>query len=81
MLIHRNVPGERVHEFLLALDRQWAVHAPLSTYGPSQRWIATVEGMRAAGWPVRGNRSRWRLGELTVDWASVAPNAELAPAA
>jgi hypothetical protein len=80
VLIHRNVPGERVHEFLLALDRQWAVHAPLSTYGPSQRWIATVEGMRAAGWPVRGNRSRWRLGELTVDWASVAPNAELAPA-
>jgi hypothetical protein len=37
--------------------------------------------MRAAGWPVRGNRSRWRLGELTVDWESVAPNSELAPAA
>jgi hypothetical protein len=81
VLIHRNVPGERVHEFLLALDRQWAVHAPLSTYGPSQRWIATVEGMRTAGWPVRGTRSRWRLGELTVDWASVAPNEAVEPAA
>jgi hypothetical protein len=72
-LIHRNVPGERVHEFLLALDRQWAVHAPLSVYGPSQRWIAVAEGMRAAGWPVRGARARWKLGELTVDWASIAP--------
>ncbi|WP_213817109.1 class I SAM-dependent methyltransferase [Glaciihabitans sp. dw_435] len=73
VLIHRNVPGERIHEFLLALDRQWAVHAPLSTYGPSQRWMASVEGMKAAGWPVRGSRARWKLGELTVDWAAVAP--------
>jgi len=73
VLIHRNVPGERIHALLLALDLQWATHAPLSTYGPSQRWIASVEGLRAAGWPVRGTRSRWRLGELTLDWAAVAP--------
>ena len=72
-LIHRNVPGEAVHEFLLALDRQWAVAAPLSTYGPSQRWIATVEGLKATGWPVLGTRSRWKLGELTVLWSAVAP--------
>jgi hypothetical protein len=73
-LIHRNVPGERIHGFLLELDRQWAVNAPLSAFGPTQRWVATVEGMRDAGWPVRGGRTRWRLGELTVDWASVAPS-------
>jgi hypothetical protein len=72
-LIHRNVPGERIHEFLLALDRHWQVHSPLSVYGPSQRWIATVESMRADGWPVHGPRARWKLGELTVDWSSVAP--------
>jgi hypothetical protein len=72
-LIHRNVPGERIHEFLLSLDRHWQINAPLSVYGPSQRWIATVEGMRADGWPVRGGRSRWKLGELTVAWESVAP--------
>jgi len=72
-LIHRNVPGERVHELLTELDRLWAVHAPLAVYGPTQRWIAVVEGLRAAGWPVRGGRTRWRLGELTVDWAAVAP--------
>ena len=73
VLIHRNVPGERIHEFLGVLDRHWQVNAPLSVYGPSQRWIATAEGMRADGWPVFGTRSRWRLGELTVAWESVSP--------
>ena len=72
-LIHRNVPGERIHEFLSSLDRHWQVNAPLSVYGPSQRWIAAAEGMRADGWPVLGTKARWRLGELTVAWASVAP--------
>jgi hypothetical protein len=72
-LIHRNVPGERVHEFLLALDRHWRVNAPLSVFAPSQRWIATVEAMRADGWPVLGTKARWKLGELTVAWAAVAP--------
>jgi len=72
-LIHRNVPGERVHEYLLALDRAWATHAPLGVYGPTQRWIAVAETLRDAGWPVLGSRSRWRLGELTVAWAAVAP--------
>jgi hypothetical protein len=73
VLIHRNVAGERIHEFVLSLDRHWQVNSPLSVYGPSQRWIATVEGMRADGWPVLGTKARWRLGELTVAWESVAP--------
>ncbi len=73
VLIHRNVPGEPVHRFLSDLDRAWATNAPLSAFGPTQRWVATAEWMRDAGWPVRGGRSRWRLGELTVDWAAVAP--------
>lgn len=72
-LIHRNVPGERIHELLHALDRLWAVHAPLAVYGPTQRWIAVVSSLRDAGWPVHGGRTRWRLGELTVGWAAVAP--------
>lgn len=74
-LIHRNVEGERVHDLLVDLDRQWAYSAPLSVYGPVQRWIATVQGLRDAGWPVLHGRSRWRLGELTVPWAAVAPRA------
>jgi hypothetical protein len=72
-LIHRNVPGERIHALLADLDRQWATHAPLSVYGPTQRWIASVEGLRDAGWPVRDGRTRWRLGELTLPYAAVAP--------
>ena len=72
-LIHRNVPGERIHALLLDLDRLWAVHAPLAVYGPTQRWVALVESLRGAGWPVRDGRARWKLGELTLDWAAVAP--------
>ena len=72
-LIHRNIPGERIHELLVELDRQWATHAALSVYGPTQRWIASVEGLRTAGWPVRDGRTRWRLGELTLSYAAVAP--------
>ena len=73
VLIHRNVPGERIHELLLDLDRLWAVHASLAVYGPTQRWIAVIESLRSAGWPVHDGRTRWRLGELTLDWAAVAP--------
>jgi hypothetical protein len=72
-LIHRNVPGERIHDLLVDLDRAWATAAPLGTYGPRQRWIATIDGMRAAGWPVLHGVTRWRLGELTVPWAAVEP--------
>lgn len=73
-LIHRNVPGERIHALLVELDRCWAAAAPISVYGPTQRWIAMVEALRAGGdWTVLGGRSRWRLGELTVPWSSVAP--------
>ena len=73
VLIHRNVPGERIHELLAELDRQWAIAAPLAVYGGSQRWVAVVEALRADGWPVRDGRTRWRLGELTLDWSAVAP--------
>lgn len=72
-LIHRNVPGEGIHALLTELDRLWAVHSPLAVYGPTQRWLAVVEALRGAGWPVRDGRTRWRLGELTIDFAAVAP--------
>lgn len=72
-LIHRNVPGEPVHAFLADLDLAWAVAAPLSTYGPRQRWIATARSMRDRGWPIMHGVRRWRLGELSVPWAVVAP--------
>lgn len=72
-LIHRNVAGENIHRYLTDLDRAWQVNAALRDFGATQRWIATASAMRDAGWPIRGGRTRWRLGELTVDWAAVAP--------
>lgn len=72
-LIHRNVPGERIHELLLALDAHWARNAALSTFSARQRWIATAQGLRDDGWPVRDGVTRWRLGELTLPWTAIAP--------
>ena len=72
-LIHRNVAGEKIHEYLAALDKAWAKNSPMSSFGAVQRWLATCEEMASLGWPVAVNRKRWRLGELTVDWSAVAP--------
>lgn len=72
-LIHHNVPGERIHTLLADLDREWERAAPLSTFGATQRFLATVTALRKAGLPVLGTRARWRLGELTVPWSAVAP--------
>ncbi|WP_338075001.1 class I SAM-dependent methyltransferase [Kineococcus vitellinus] len=71
-LIHRNVPGEGVHELLRAADAAWARAAPAGTFGARQRWIATCREL-ARGFPVLDGPSRWRLGELTVAWECVAP--------
>jgi len=71
-LIHRNVSGERIHDFLAALDLEWERAAALSTFGPVQRWVGALTALAAAGWPLQA-RSRWRLGEVTVPWAAVAP--------
>ncbi|MEI2267796.1 class I SAM-dependent methyltransferase [Microbacterium sp. No. 7] len=71
-LIHRNVPGERVHEVIDALEREWTRAVAASSFGPVQRWRSTLEALAGAGWPI-GSRSRWRLGEFTVPWEAVAP--------
>ncbi len=72
-LIHRNTAGERVHAWLTALDHAWDVAAPQSAHGVRRRWLATIESVREAGWPVLHGASRWRLGEVTVRWTVVAP--------
>jgi hypothetical protein len=71
-LVHRNVPGQPVHEFLAAFDLAWAVAAPLATFGPRQRWVGAVQRLVDDGWPVIGGRQRWRLGEVTVRWSAVS---------
>lgn len=76
-LIHRNVPGQPIHAFLRDWDRAWATCAPFAAYGTRQRWIRTAS-LLARDWPVEstpptGGPGRWRLGEITVPWSSVAP--------
>ncbi|WP_092532974.1 SAM-dependent methyltransferase [Amycolatopsis arida] len=73
VLIHRNVPGEPVHRLLSILDDCWAAAAPLRPFGGRARWVATVRLLAERGWPVLGRPARWRLGELTVPWSTVAP--------
>ena len=72
-LIHHNVPGERIHDWLQALDKAWAKHAPLSTFGPIQRWLAVCEELVTLGWPINVDRKRWRLGELTLAYEAICP--------
>ncbi|GAC1597124.1 MAG: hypothetical protein NVS3B6_04280 [Pseudarthrobacter sp.] len=78
-LIHRNVPGEPVHRLMQAMDRAWLESAPLASFGNSQRWQAMCRALRDGGWPVQDGPSRWRLGELTVDWSAVAPAGDHQP--
>ncbi len=73
VLIHRNVPGERVHDLMGDLDAAWARAAGHAPYGARQRFLATVADLQTRGWPVLGTRHRWRLGELEIAWAAVAP--------
>jgi hypothetical protein len=71
-LIHHNVAGQPIHEFLRALDRAWAAAAPFATFGPRQRWVETAGRVAAGGWPI--DASRARHGEVTVEWSAIAPS-------
>lgn len=72
-LIHRNIPGEPVHELLTALESAWRHCAPYGAFGPRDRWRRSLETLIAAGWAVRETPARRRDGTLTVPWPSVAP--------
>ncbi|MCC9067733.1 class I SAM-dependent methyltransferase [Arthrobacter cryoconiti] len=72
-LIHHNVPGEKINDFLAALDKHWLSGASLAAFGNRQRWLRMCQLMYDDGWPVVRSRSRWRLGELSVAWSGVDP--------
>lgn len=78
VLIHRNVPGEGVHDLMVALDRAWARRSALAGYGARQRFVAVAGDLREEGWPVLHGPGRWRLGELGVAWEAVAPGGQRA---
>lgn len=72
-LIHHNVPGQPIHDFLRSFDAAWAAAAGFATFGPRQRWTAAVEQLAEGGWPLVGSSRRWRHGEVTVRWAAISP--------
>ncbi|OZD62313.1 SAM-dependent methyltransferase [Rhodococcus sp. 06-1059B-a] len=72
-LIHRNVPGERIHAVLRAADRAWSTAAPLAPFGPRVRWRAALNQLVAEGLPTTAPRRRLRDNILTVPWDAVAP--------
>ena len=72
-LIHRNVPGERVHDVLSTFDDAWARTSHTIAFGPRAHWVAAVEYLASSGVPVLDSVARWRLGEITLPWSAVAP--------
>ncbi len=73
-LIHRNVPGEPVHDLLVAADRCWDRAAGHEPFGPRARWRAALELLRDEGVPIRVRRGRSIDNVLTVPWSAVRPN-------
>lgn len=72
-LIHRNVPGERIHDLLVTADRAWATAAGLAPFGPRVRWRETLHLLADLGVPVAPQRRRLRDCVLTVPWSYVRP--------
>lgn len=73
-LIHRNVPGERIHALLQAADRAWSTAAPLAPFGPRVRWRAAATQLSAGGVSAPAPRRRLRDNILTVPWDAVRPS-------
>ncbi|MFI8802197.1 class I SAM-dependent methyltransferase [Micromonospora chalcea] len=72
-LIHRNVPGERIHDLIEALEQAWRAAAGYAPFGPRQRWLRTVEAVKESGWPIRDSPRTWRHGNLTLPWPAISP--------
>lgn len=72
-LIHHNVPGQRIHTLVAALDAAWRDAAPARVFGPRDRWRRTLDTLAATGWPVAEPPARRRDGTLTLPWHLVTP--------
>lgn len=73
ILIHRNVPGEKIHGLLARLDDAWERCAGWEPYGPRVRFEKTQKLLIDEHLPLHPLRRRPRGAVVTVDWAVVAP--------
>ncbi|NKY68589.1 class I SAM-dependent methyltransferase [Corynebacterium mucifaciens] len=72
VLIHRNVPGESIHQFLTDADAAWDRASGWAPHGPRVRWRHALEDL-AAHWPIAPQRRRLQDNTVTVDWRAIAP--------
>ncbi|MDR7330876.1 class I SAM-dependent methyltransferase [Corynebacterium guangdongense] len=73
-LIHRNVPGERIHDLLQAADSAWDRAAGWAPYGPRVRWRQARQLLVDEGVPLTPVRRRIRDNLLEVPWEHVSPS-------
>ena len=73
ILIHRNVPGEAIHDLLTAADRAWGHAAGWAPHGPRVRWREARRILTGSGIPLFPIRRPVRDCLLTVPWSVVAP--------
>ncbi|ALC04899.1 hypothetical protein CDES_02190 [Corynebacterium deserti GIMN1.010] len=73
ILIHRNVPGEKIHRLLSAADTAWKHAAGWEPYGPRVRWEKARAILIDEGWPIRASRRRTSDCLLTIPWSVVSP--------
>lgn len=76
VLIHRNVPGEPIHDLLTRLDRAWDSCAGWAPHGPRIRWRRTMAMLAGEGVPLTGPRRPVRDNLFTVPFGYVAPEYE-----
>lgn len=76
ILIHRNRPGEKIHEFLTRLDDAWERCAGWEPFGPRVRFEKTRQLLIDEKLPLHPQRRRTRDAVVTVDWGLVAPGDE-----
>jgi hypothetical protein len=74
ILIHKNTPGNRIHQFLQDLDQAWDKAAGFGAFGSAQRFVQAAKSMLQAGWPIENSPKRWRLGEITVSYEAISPS-------
>ncbi|GGG73756.1 class I SAM-dependent methyltransferase [Corynebacterium pelargi] len=70
-LIHRNVPGEKIHTLLQRLDRAWDHTVALAPFGPRQRWRET-QRLVATELGIAAQRHRRSDNLFEVPWSLVA---------
>ena len=73
ILIHKNTPGNKIHQYLQELDAAWDKAAGFGVFGSAQRFVQTAKSLIQAGWPIENAPKRWRLGEITLDYGAISP--------